>query len=96
MGIANLKYESEFIPLQNFVPFLSPQKTEPNNFEWGSLVSQIANQLSQVTLAVGQLQQGIAFTRAAPQGGADMAGVAESVRQLGLRLDDLEGRVAKT
>jgi hypothetical protein len=93
MGANNLKYENEYMSIPNFIPGISPVKTEADP----TLMTGIASQLGQLVLAVSQMHQfiqGQAFARAAPQL-TDVAGVAENVRQLSARLDDLEARVAK-
>jgi hypothetical protein len=102
MGLQNLKIEVEtpfFQQIPNFgPPGITPVKTEVDPTLLSQLVTQVANQVGQLTLAVGQMQQamvGQAFTRAAPQATADMSGVAEEVRRLSQRLDELEARAAK-
>jgi hypothetical protein len=99
MGVHNLKQESEFIQLQNIVPFYSPIKTEPDHTAWGSIVSQAAQILAAGALTRATLPQGQAFTQAAFAGPAPEAGTeaasAEDVRKLSARMDDLEARMAK-
>jgi len=103
MGVFNLKLEVENYQFQqpNFSNLLqtpTPVKTEADPAVLGQLVTQVANQLGQLTAAVGQVQQamvGQAFTRAAPQIGTDAASLAEEVRKLTQRMDELEARTAK-
>ena len=93
MGANNLKIENEFMAIPNFIPGISPVKTEADP----TVMTGIASQLGQLVLAVSQMHQfiqGQAFACAAPQL-TDVAGVAENVRQLSARMDDLEARVAK-
>jgi hypothetical protein len=98
MGTHSYKLENDaFVNVPNYYP---PIEFKPDG--------QLLQRISELTVAVQSMQAtlGRAFTQGvpvaaqlavpAPQAGADMAGVAESVRQLGLRMDDLEGRVAKT
>ena len=102
MGTHSYKLENDaFVNVPNYYP---PIEFKPEFKPDGQLLQRI----SELTVAVQSMQAtlGRAFTQGvpvaaqqavpAPQAGADMAGVAESVRQLGLRMDDLEGRVAKT
>jgi hypothetical protein len=101
MGLQNLKLEVESFQFQQ--PFqlpggITPVKTEADPLLLGQLVTQVANQLGQLTVAVGQIHQvvlGQAFTRAAPQGGAEMTGIVEEVRKLSQRMDELEARTGK-
>lgn len=104
MGLQNLKLEVEAFSFQQ-PPFnigglggISPIKTEADPTILSQLATQVASQLGQLTLAVGQLQAAVggqAFTRAAPQVGAEGASLVEEVRKLSQRIDELEARPGK-
>jgi len=106
MGLHNLKLEVENFQLQQVPNFglgagggITPVKTEADPALLGQLVTQVANQLGQLTLAVGQIHQAVlgqAFTRAAPQVSAEASGIVEEVRKLSQRMDELEARTGKS
>ena len=96
MGVHNFKIEAEVFQQ---VPFqigggITPVETKPDP----TILATIASQIGQLTATVNQLTQfvaGQAFTRAAPQGGADVLNTTEEIRKLNQRLDDLESRVPR-
>lgn len=104
MGIHNYKLVQEYFEFYpNTIPG-GPVKREPDPFTlYGSLVSQLAQRVSELTVVVGAMQQNLAqgqhaFTQAAPMAappGTEAAGVADEVRKLSQRMDDLESRTAK-
>jgi hypothetical protein len=97
MGVHNYKYENEhiqFIPQQKF--FEPPQFVD---YTW--IISAITRGVSE-SLAARLTPQGQSFTTAAhmvappaPQAGTEAAGVADDIRKLSQRMDDLESRMAK-
>jgi ATP phosphoribosyltransferase regulatory subunit HisZ len=95
MGVQNFKVEVESFQFQlpvQLPPGISPQKTEADF----TVINELASRVSQLTLMMGQFQQAIvqqAFTRAAPQPAAEPADVADEVRRLTERLDQLEARL---
>ena len=103
MGLQNLKLEVESFQFQPFPQLgtlgtTSPVKLEASPVISEQLVSQLASQLSQLTLVMGQVHQAVlgrAFTNAAPQSGAEALGLVEEVRKLSQRMEELEARTAK-
>jgi hypothetical protein len=97
VGAQNLKFETEVfqIPPGGFnFPGTTPVETKPDP----SWITQIASQISQLNFVVGQIHQAVlgqAFTRAAPQGGTDTANLAEEVRRLSSRIDEIEARTSR-
>jgi len=97
MGLHNLKFETEIfqqVPQFQF-PNATPVETKPDT----TLVSQIANQIGQLTTIVNQLTQVVAaqtFTRAVPQAGVEAVNAGEEIRKLSQRIDDLEARAPKS
>ena len=53
MGANNLKIENEFMAIPNFIPGISPVKTEADP----TVMTGIASQLGQLVLAVSQMHQ---------------------------------------
>jgi hypothetical protein len=101
MGVQNLKLEAEvfqFTPQIQF-PGQTPVETKPDP----SLLSQIASQLGQLTLTVGQLHQAVVgqtFTRQLERGqvgsvGGEIQSPNEEIRKLTQRIDELEARLPK-
>jgi outer membrane murein-binding lipoprotein Lpp len=98
MGLNNLKFETEIF--QQVSPFqlgggITPVETKPDP-AW---ITQVATQLGQLAAHVNQLTQTVAaqaFTRAAPQTGAEAVNTTDEIRKLNQRLDELETRLPKT
>jgi hypothetical protein len=98
MGANNLKFETEvFQQIPQFqLGGITPVETKPDT----SLLTQIANQIGQLTVHVNQLTQTIAaqsFTHAVSQvGTTETINTGEQIRRLTQRMDDLEARLPKT
>lgn len=99
MGVQNLKLEVEvlqFTPQFEF-PSRTPVETKADNL---SVLTQLASQVGQLTLTVGQLQQAVAgqaFTRVADrqQIGTEIQSPIDEIRRLNQRLDEIEARMPK-
>jgi hypothetical protein len=97
MGVQNIKFETEVFQVPQFqIPNNTPVETKPDL----SILTQLASQLGQLTLAVSQVHQvvtGQAFTRAVGQSmlGAEGLNATDEIRKLNQRLDDIEARLPR-
>jgi hypothetical protein len=90
MGIYSLKLETDIF--ENTIPFRipnhTPVETKPDPF-----LNQLASQVAQLTVAVGQILQvvtGQPFTRAAP---TDLSSTEAQFSKFSSRLDEIEARL---